>query len=254
MPNRILRDWTDSETIDLLSVQAERFFTRLIMKVDDFGRFTANLRMLKSILFPLKTDVRETDITRWLAECEKSGLIALYNVASKEYLQIINFKQALRQKTEKYPAPTMSSNCVADDTHTHSNCSPETKRSRNEVETETEPAQAPERFDKKLILENPFGDKFLENWILWKNYKKSEFKFLFKSIESEQAAMNDLVNKSGGNEDTAIKIIHQSLANGWKGLFELKKDENGQSNSKNGKPKGTRSEVKQVFDKFYTEG
>ena len=131
MPNRILRDWTDSETIDQLDVATERFFTRLIMKVDDFGRYSANPKLLKSSLFPLKSDIRETDITRWLAECEKAGLIALYDVAEKGYLQINNFKQVLRQKKEKYPPPTT---CVADDMHTTSIRMLEEKGKESETE------------------------------------------------------------------------------------------------------------------------
>lgn len=105
MPNRILRDWTDSYKIDELSIHSEVFFTRLIMKVDDFGRFYADARLLKANLFPLKSDVRETDISRWIAECEKAGLIAVYNVAQKRYLQIFDFNQRLRQKKEKFPSP-----------------------------------------------------------------------------------------------------------------------------------------------------
>ena len=42
MPNRILRDWTDSERVNALTVQGERFFVRLIMKVDDYGRLYGN--------------------------------------------------------------------------------------------------------------------------------------------------------------------------------------------------------------------
>src|SRR6478609_121833 len=122
MPNRILRDWTDSETIVALTVHAERFFTRLIMKVDDYGRYNANVKFLKSTLFPLRTDVRETDITRWLTECKASGLILTYNIASKDYLQIENFKQQLRQKNEKYPAPQPLNECAADAQQTHSTC------------------------------------------------------------------------------------------------------------------------------------
>lgn len=240
MPNRILRDWTDSETIDVLSIHAERFFTRLIMKVDDFGRYTANLKMLRSTLFPLKTDIREADITRWLAECEKSGLVVLYSVASKEYLQIDNFKQALRQKVEKYPAPQMHSRCVADDKQTHSNCFPETKRNETESETETN-AQARDHFEKKLILENPFSDQFLKTWVHWKDYKKKEFRFMFKSIESEQASLNELVKVSGGDEKTAMEIISQSMANGWKGLFKLKNVENEQSGSKASAGRGAKA-------------
>lgn len=138
MPNRILRDWTDSETMDSLDVNTERFFTRLIMKVDDFGRYSSNLKLIKSNLFPLKSDIRETDITRWLAECEKAGLIALYVVAQKGYLQIENFKQTLRQKKGKYPPPE---NCIADDEQLHSNCVADAPTKRNEYETETKPSE-----------------------------------------------------------------------------------------------------------------
>lgn len=139
MPNRVLRDWTDSDRIDSLDVHTERFFTRLIMKVDDYGRYQANVKLLKSHLFPLKSDIRETDITRWLAACEKSGLIVLYNVALKEYLQINEFKQTLRQKTEKYPAPI---ECDDHAKQMHSirlaDVLPETKRNETNPEVESE--------------------------------------------------------------------------------------------------------------------
>ncbi len=157
MPNRILRDWTDSEAVDLLSVQAERFFTRLIMKADDYGRYSANLKLLRSTIFPLKTDIRETDITRWLAECEKSGLIALYSVASKGFLQINNFKQTLRQKNEKYPAHDLNSTCTADDMQTLSGCVLETKR----IETKGKEEKAPPSLDEvvKYFKENGYSDE-----------------------------------------------------------------------------------------------
>ena len=131
MPNRILRDWTDSEAVDNLSVFAERFFTRLIMKADDFGRYSANLKLLKSTLFPLKNDIRETDIARWITECKTTGLIALYNVSSKDYMQINNFKQVLRQKNEKYPRPT-------DDNQVLSISVADASLKRNETENEVE--------------------------------------------------------------------------------------------------------------------
>lgn len=137
MPNRLLRDWTESDKINEISVHAERFFTRLIMKADDFGRYSANPRLLKPQLFPLLIDqVREADITRWMAECQKAGLIVLYEVASKPYVQIENFNQRLRQKTEKYPPPDdgqMTVMCQTDDG---------LKRSRSRREEETIPAFA----------------------------------------------------------------------------------------------------------------
>lgn len=145
MPNRILRDWTDSFTMDELDVHAERFFVRLIMKVDDYGRFSADVRLLKSNLFPLKSDIRDSDISRWLTACEKSGLITVYTVALKSYLQIENFKQVLRQKTMKYPSPD---DCIADDTHMYNNSKSIASLKRNETETETEEEEEGEKKDQ----------------------------------------------------------------------------------------------------------
>jgi len=134
MPNRILRDFTDSDLIDALDVNAERFFVRLIMKVDDYGRYYADERLLKSALFPLKTDIRVTDITRWVTACEKSGIITTYEVANKRYLEIANFNQQLRIKKSKFP----ENQSINNDTQMHSECISSANVKRNEVETEIE--------------------------------------------------------------------------------------------------------------------
>jgi hypothetical protein len=45
-----------------------------------------------------------------------------------------------------------------------------------------------------------------------------------------------LNNLASGIEDIAIKIIHQSMANGWKGFFQLKNNnQNGTSKNSNGR-------------------
>lgn len=223
MPNRMLRDWTQSDKVDQLSCQAERFFTRLIMKVDDYGCFYADTRLLKANLFPLKIDkIREADISRWTAECQKAGLIVLYLAVNKKYLQILDFKQRLDKAKAKFPLPNDSVEIVND-------FPPEVEEEvETEIEGEKKGAASPDdRFEKKLILENPFSEKFLMTWIMWKDFKKNHFKFLFRSIESEQIAINDLAKKSDFNEEKAIEIINQSIANGWKGLFEVKNKKNG---------------------------
>ena len=69
----------------------------------------------------------------------------------------------------------------------------------------------------------PFNtDEFKKQWENWKIYKSKEFKFKYKSTQSEQAALKQLANLSNNNEITATEIIHQSFANGWKGFFKLK--------------------------------
>lgn len=70
---------------------------------------------------------------------------------------------------------------------------------------------------------NPFSEKFLDTWDLWKQYKYEEFKFKYKGCLSEQATLMKLNDISEGDEEIAIKIIRQSIENSWKGLFELPK-------------------------------
>ncbi len=77
---------------------------------------------------------------------------------------------------------------------------------------------------------NPFSETFLETWDIWKAYKMEEFKFKYKGVHSEQAALMQLQTLSGGDEVKAVKIIFQSMASGWKGLFMLNENDN-----KNGK-------------------
>lgn len=105
MPNRIIRDWTDSLTMDSLKFEEEVLFARLIMKADDYGNFHANHKMIKSLCFPLKDTIRLSDIDRWLGSLEAAGLIAKYEVKGTQYLTILNFGQRLRQKRRMFPDP-----------------------------------------------------------------------------------------------------------------------------------------------------
>lgn len=108
---RMLKDWTESDKVNSLSANAEVFFTRLIMKADDYGSFHGNPKLLKANLFPLRIDaVRDTDISRWTAECEKAGLILVYTALGKQYVRIIDFGQRLRNMRNKFPDPTPGSN------------------------------------------------------------------------------------------------------------------------------------------------
>lgn len=126
MPNRILRDWTTSETIDKLSQGAEVFFTRLIMKADDFGNYTANSKLLKAALFPLK-NYSESEISAWLNECCMAGIIKKYNVSDKFFINIPNFSQRLRAMRSQYPDIGQ-----AYDGHVSDIGRPETKRNEEE--------------------------------------------------------------------------------------------------------------------------
>lgn len=132
MPNRILRDWTDSKKIDKLSVAAECFFVRLMMKADDYGCFTADTRLLYVNLFPFKRDLQESDIALWLQECADAQLIELYEHEQEPYLCINKFGQVLRIKKRKYPPPPSAMETKADAKQVRSrNTTPANKKQTN---------------------------------------------------------------------------------------------------------------------------
>lgn len=106
MPVRLLREGIlDSDAVCSLTFPAEVFYRRLMSVVDDFGRFDGRVSVLRSRLYALQIDkVREADITRWVAECAKAGLIALYSVSGKPYILFHKLGEP-RAKESKYPDP-----------------------------------------------------------------------------------------------------------------------------------------------------
>lgn len=126
MPSRILREGIlSSDRVNSLSVAAEVFYRRLMSVVDDFGRFDGRPSLLRVSCYPLRVDaVREADLSRWIAECVKAGLLVLYAVDGKHYLEIQDFKQQTRAKS-KYPPPSSGqvlSVCDADAEQTQCEC------------------------------------------------------------------------------------------------------------------------------------
>lgn len=143
MANRVLRDTTDSENVNKLSFHAEVFFYRLMMKADDFGCFHGNIQLVKAALFPLRLNsVRDADIARWITECEKSGLVAIYGVDNKSYLVIVNFNQRLRSMKRRFPPPPDSNPPTngSDSRTNDSNPPPETE-TKQKPETEITPPE-----------------------------------------------------------------------------------------------------------------
>lgn len=149
----MLRDWTTSEAIDGLSVHAEVFFTRLIMKADDYGNYTGNHKLLKAALFPLR-EVMINDIDKWVEECAKVGILKKYTSEGKDFIHIPNFGQRLRAMKSSYPTF---------DSHTSDMSRPETKRNEVETETETE-TKACENFDDLFL--KAFDEQTCESYKL----------------------------------------------------------------------------------------
>jgi hypothetical protein len=131
----------------------------------------------------------------------------------------------------------------------HSKCNADAMQVKESKVKESKEKETKVKENKVLAL--PFiSENFVKYWGLWKDYKKEEHKFNFKSIESEQASLNELVKLSDGLENDAIRIIEQSLANGWKGFFKLKNDNNGTTkNQSRVSPKITNEQLHEAFIK-----
>ena len=73
---------------------------------------------------------------------------------------------------------------------------------------------------KEVFL--PFkSDKFKKTWEIWLDERKQQKRKKY-TARGEQAALHNLQKISNNDEKQAIKIIEQSITQGWQGLFALK--------------------------------
>lgn len=109
MPSRIVREGIlRSATVNSLSAGAEVFYRRLMSVADDYGRFEADLDILKTNCFPMAARrklVRDEELKQWLEECTSTTppLIVVYH--GGEFLQFTKFRQQTRAAS-KYPQPS----------------------------------------------------------------------------------------------------------------------------------------------------
>ena len=105
MPNRILKESIcRSEEIESLSWFEEVLFYRLIVTCDDYGRYDGRAKVIKGTCFPLK-DITEKDIDKALSKLSAVGLVKIYEIQEKPYLQLITWgeHQRIRNQKSKYP-------------------------------------------------------------------------------------------------------------------------------------------------------
>jgi hypothetical protein len=211
MSTRLIRDWTASDKINLLSVQAERFFVRLIMKADDYGCFYANPKLLKPILFPLLLEsLREADISRWIAECEKAGLIVLYEADSKPYLEIKDFNQRLRAKNRKFPERQSHDG--------HMTVTRQHEEKRREEEEKEENTGAPDLSGSNLFRKPniPTTDQVLETFI-----RAGGTKEMAKSFYEKYEATGWYLH---GSPVVSYAALAQRFIQNWKDVDKKEKD------------------------------
>jgi hypothetical protein len=112
MPNRFVKESIrTSETLANISSDAERLFWRLVVTVDDFGRFDARPNViLGQCLSAFIGRITAEQVSDWLDELEQAGLIIRYEHDGKPYLALTSWDkhQQRRAKKSKFPPPPTS--------------------------------------------------------------------------------------------------------------------------------------------------
>lgn len=139
MPTRYLKESIKtSDTIDHLSWFEEVLFYRLIVSVDDYGRFDGRSVVVRNMLFPLKEQITVASVEKALFKLASVNLIVLYEVDGRRYIHLPTWNDhqtAPRAKNSRFPSPDGDSEntkkvtdceqnepCQADAEHMHSEC------------------------------------------------------------------------------------------------------------------------------------
>jgi hypothetical protein len=108
MPDRIIRESAlASESLGMVSDFAERLFFRLTVVADDYGRFNANVSVIRGRCMPLVAGATARRIKTALAELQDVKAIQLYSVDDKLYGCFDGWKrhQRTREGRPKFPPP-----------------------------------------------------------------------------------------------------------------------------------------------------
>ena len=110
MPTRYLKPGIrDSDRINrVFSPDAEIFYYRILVTVDDFGRYDARPLVLKSACFPIRLYATADKCAEWLQDLENAELVVTYEVEGKPYLQVTKWDNSPRATKSKFPAPPES--------------------------------------------------------------------------------------------------------------------------------------------------
>lgn len=193
-----------SERVDQLDPQAEVFYRRLLSKVDDHGLYDARPSILRASLFPLRLDrVREADCTRWLAACQKAGLLVLYEAENKPYLKAMDTRWQARSDP-KYPLPPQAS---------ANNCA-------------QMPAAAPVVVDVAVVESVVVGRSAFAppDWIpaeTWKAFEEHRKKLRKPMTDKARSLIVAELEKLRHAADPGA-LLDQSIRNGWQDVFPLK--------------------------------
>lgn len=92
--------------------------------------------------------------------------------------------------------------------------------------TEKKPVRRKNDKQEDFELVFPFNtEQFINAWEAYKEYRRVEHGFKYRSKKTEQTALNSIVTDGGDTEEIAIAMIMKAISKGWKGIFKLNEDD-----------------------------
>jgi hypothetical protein len=199
------------------------FWMLLIVVVDSEGRAIDNPAWIKSKMFPLRSDVSNKQIEDALSWLETRKMIIRYKVSGRSYFYVSKFKNyqtgTEREAKSVLPPPeeslTSDSGVTQEEVETNSTATVYVNASVNESESVNESVY-------ESVPEELRTNEFMNTWKEWEVYRKQIKKPLTKIGIKKQ--LKSLIEHG---PDIAIKMLNQSMENGWQGIFELRENNNG---------------------------
>lgn len=110
MPNRTLhRNTLKDDAVNSLSLAEEAFLNRLKIISDDFGRFEADLRLVRARALPIRQDISIEEVGNMMLSIVGVGLVQIYKSGPHFYAAFNEEywlqEQRVRSKVSPYPGP-----------------------------------------------------------------------------------------------------------------------------------------------------
>jgi hypothetical protein len=222
LANKILT----SEKLNAIDEGSENLFYHLLVLVDDFGRYYAKPKIVRSYCYPLRELSLDVIIKR-LDNLESVGLIQRYKNNGETYLEIVEFEKYQKfrsdiKRKEDFPIPTEvcnESDTARNESDTSCNMGKSTvNRNRNENESGNEKEYTPEFESFWKEYPKPKGKRVAFN--AWKEHPKKNHKELILAALNYKVLCNykktemDYIKEPSG----FIRLAKEY----WKDYIEIK--------------------------------
>lgn len=226
MTKRMLHEnITTSNKFSLVSFEAECLYNRLLTQTDDYGNVRGTAGYIKDVCFPKGKKDKKIDyqlVDKWLQECINSELLILYKIDGVEYLHFSRFEDFQELRVDRL---RKSSIPYYDYLRANDGQMPEKCQHELELELELEVEEELEGKYNQMVAVDSLESLLTD----FKQHRKSLKKpMTYKAVE----LLKNKLNKLADNDADKMKILEQSIEQGWSSVYELLKPKNNTNSSK----------------------